>query len=209
MIYYYGKIAFRNLVKHRLYSLLNITGLAIGIGSFILIGLYILDELSYDRYHEKSDRIYRMAQISDFGGVGENSASLPFPVAFTLQGEYPDMVENVTRVFNFQSPQTLVEYGESKYIESGVYFADSTFFGVFDYTFLAGDPESALDEPFSVVISETAASKYFGDADPMGQTLKVEGRFLFKVTGIYICIRAWIMRLSRTAMSHIFISWAP
>ncbi len=184
MIIYYLKIAVRNLMKYRLYSMLNIAGLALGIASFLLIGLYIVDELSYDRYHKKSERIYRVGQISDFGGVGENSASLPFPAAFALKNEYPDMIGNVVRVFNFQSPRTLLEHEDKKYIETGVFFADSTFFRIFDHKFLKGDPETALDETFMVVITEKAAEKYFGDEDPMGKTLKVEGRFPFQVAGV-------------------------
>ncbi len=184
MLAYYLKVAIRSLFKRQLYSFLNISGLAIGIASFIIIVLYITDELSYDGYHEKSDRIYRIGQISDFGGVGENSASLPFPVAFVLKEEYPDMIENVTRLFNFQSPSSFIEYKEKKFIEKKFFFADSTFFEVFDYNFLAGDPETALDEAFAVVITESAAEKYFGDEDPMGKTIKFEERVDLKINGV-------------------------
>lgn len=184
MIGYYFKIAVRNLFKRSLYSILNISGLAIGIASFIIISLYIVDELSYDRYHSKSSRIYRIGQISDFGGVGENSASLPFPAGFTLMNDNPDLIESVTRVFNFQTPRTFIEYDDKKFIEKGFFFADSSFFTVFDYNFIKGNAENALYEDFSVVITESIAEKYFGDKDPMGEIIKFEENFPLKITGI-------------------------
>ena len=111
MLFSFFKTAFRYLIKRKTYSLINVSGLAIGIASFILIMIYVMDELGFDRHHERAEDIYRIAQIYDFEGVGENSASLPFPVAFTLKAEYPDMVKNICRIFNFQAPRSLVEYG--------------------------------------------------------------------------------------------------
>lgn len=180
----YLKIALRTLVKHKLYAAINIAGLAIGIASFILIGLYILDELSYDRYHHQAEDIYRLVNVYDFEGVGENSASSPFPVAWTLKNDYPDMIKNVTRVFNRQAPRTLIEYDEKSYNERRFFFADSSFFQLFDHEFIYGNAKSALDEINTVVISETTAKKYFGDENPMGQTIRFEKRLDLKVTGV-------------------------
>lgn len=180
----YIKTAFRNLYKQKLYSLIKIFGLAIGIACFILIFLYIIDELSYDKYHAKSKRIYRLVNVYDMEGVGENSASSPFPVAYTLKQEYPNLVEDVVRIFNFQSPRSLIEHEDNKFNERKFFFADSTFFEIFDYEFIMGDPETALDESFSVVITESVAKKYFGEENPMGKTMKFETRFPLKVTGI-------------------------
>ncbi|MEJ2595270.1 MAG: ABC transporter permease [bacterium] len=180
----YLKIAFRNLLKHRLYTLINIAGLAIGIASFILIWLYILDELSYDRYHKHADNIYRLVNIYDFEGVGEESASCPFPVAWTLKNEYPGMIKNVTRVFNRQVPRTLIRHGDKVFNERRFFFADSTFFEVFDYSFIKGDPATALDEINAVVITESMAAKYFGDENPMGKTIRFENFLDLKVTGV-------------------------
>ncbi|MEN8224301.1 MAG: ABC transporter permease [Bacteroidota bacterium] len=178
------RTAIRYLFKRKIYSLINIAGLTIGIASFILIMLYVLDELSYDRYHERSDDIYRIAQLYDFEGVGENSASLPFPVAFTLKNDYPGLVENICRIFNFQAPRSLVEYGEQKFNERRFFFADSTFFQVFDHTFIQGDPETALDEINAVVITESMAKKYFVDENPLNKIIKFEENVPLKVTGI-------------------------
>jgi putative ABC transport system permease protein len=184
MIRNYLKILLRSLVKRKVYTLVNVLGLAIGITSFILIMLYVLDEMSFDRYQKKADSIYRVCMIYDFEGVGENSASMPFPVAFTLKDEYPDMVTEAVRVFNFQSNRNLVEYNDLKFNESRIFFADSTFFRLFDYEFISGDPVTALNEPSCIVITESMAKKYFKDEDPLGKMLKFEGQFPLKVTGV-------------------------
>jgi putative ABC transport system permease protein len=184
MLLNYAKILGRSLVKNKVYTFVNVVGLALGITSFILIMLYVMDELNYDRYHSKADRIYRLCMVYDFGGVGENSASQPFPVAYTLKGEYPDMVEEAVRIFNFQSGRHLVEFGEKRFNESRLFFADSTFFTVFTHRFLKGDPATAMDEPNSAVITESTAQKYFGNENPLGKVLKYEGGIPMKVTGV-------------------------
>lgn len=189
MIRNYIKILLRNLVKRKVYTVVNVLGLAIGITSFVLIMLYVLDEVSFDSNHSQADDTYRVCMIYDFEGVGENSASMPFPVGFTLKDEYPDMIDQVVRVFNFQSNRNLVEYEELKFNESRIYFADSTFFEIFDHEFVAGDPATALDEPSSIVITESMARKYFGEENAMGKTLKFEVRIPLKVTGIIKDVR--------------------
>ncbi|RLD82216.1 MAG: hypothetical protein DRJ15_02230 [Bacteroidetes bacterium] len=181
---HFFRTAIRYLIKRRTYSLINVIGLAIGISSFILIMIYVMDELGYDRYHERSDDIYRIAQLYDFEGVGENSASLPFPVAFTLKNDFPGLVENICRLYNFQAPRSLVEYGEHKYNERRFFFADSTFFEIFKHKFIQGDPATALDEINAVVITKSMAVKYFGDEDPMGEILKFEEVAPLKVSGV-------------------------
>ena len=180
----YFRIAFRNLSKHAFYAFINMSGLAIGIASFIIIWLYILDEVSYDSYHKNAENIYRLVNVYDFEGVGEESASSPFPVAWTLKNEYPDMVKNVTRVFNRQVPRTLIQYEEKSYNERGFFFADSSFFSLFDYQFLQGDPQTSLNEINSVVITQSTARRYFGEEDPMGKTIRFEKLLDLKVTGI-------------------------
>ena len=174
----------RSFIKRKVYTLINLMGLAIGITSFILIMLYVYDELSYDKHYSKADRIARVCMIYDFGGVGENSASMPFPVAFTLKEAYPDMVEEAVRVFNFQSDRSLIEYDGQKFNESRFYFADSTFFKIFEQEFVSGDPLTALNEPNSVVITETIAAKYFKGQDAMGKVFKYEAFIPLKVTGV-------------------------
>jgi len=180
----YLKIALRNLEKHKLYTSINVAGLAIGMASFILIWLYIFDELSFDRYHKNAKNIYRLVNVYDFDGVGENSASCPFPVAWTLKHDYPGMIKNVTRVFNRQAPRTLIEHGDKVFNERRFFFADSTFFEIFDYEFIYGNPESAIDEINSVVITQSTANKYFNGENPIGKTLRFEKFVDLKITGV-------------------------
>lgn len=184
MIVNFFKILLRSFQKKKTYTIINVLGLSIGITSFVLIMLYVFDELSYDRFYSKADRIARVCMIYDFGGVGENSASMPFPVAYTLKSEYPDMIEEVVRVFNFQSDRSLVEYENQKFSERNLYFADSSFFEIFEHEFISGDATKALLEPGSVVITESIARKYFREEDPMGKVLKFETYMPLKVTGV-------------------------
>lgn len=175
----YLKIAFRQLLKHKGYSAINILGLAIGISCFVLILLYVQDELSYDRYHSKSDRIYRIAEIIE---GAEESSSMPFPVGETLLAEYPDYVQTSTRFFNMQAPSVGISYepdgGEPvRFSERRFFFTDSTLFDVFDFELLQGDPTTALAAPNTVLVTESTARKYFGDADPIGKTLRLDGQF--------------------------------
>ena len=172
------------MIKHKTYSIINILGLAIGIASFLIISLYIIDELKFDRYHKKSRNIFRLVNVYDFEGVGERSASSPFPVAFTLKNDFPVMIENVVRVFNFQAPRSFVEYQDKKFNERRFFFADSTFFEIFDHEFAKGNSETALNENGSVVITETIAKKYFGNDDPMGKSIRFETNIDLHVTGV-------------------------
>jgi len=175
---------FRNLIKRKTYSIINILGLAIGIASFLIIYLYISDELSYDKHHTDANRIYRLVNVYDFEGVGENSASSPFPVAFTLLNDYPGMIKNVVRIFNFQAPRSFVEYGEKKFNEKRFYFADSTYFSIFNHEFVNGNPATALDEIGSVVITESTAKKYFDNNDPIGKTIKFETNLNLTISAV-------------------------
>lgn len=182
----YFKITYRNFTRQKVYSFLNVSGLAIGITCAILIFLYIQDELSYDRFHTKSDRIYRVLEHFESDGVGEHSASLPFPTGPTLKNDFPRQVEHVVRLFNFQSPTLALANREADkaFNESRLFFADSTFLSVFDFELIAGDRASALDEPNSILITKSMARKYFTGEDPMGKTLEYQGRQNLKVTGV-------------------------
>lgn len=183
----YLKIALRNIFKHKGYSLINIVGLAIGMACCLLILLYIQDELSYDRYHENADRIYRVIEEVRLEGVGEESSSMPFPTGDTLPLEYPDAVEASVRFFNFQLPTMSVQYGtsdEKLFNEPRFFFADSAVFQVFSFEMIEGDPKKALEEPNTIVITEAMAEKYFEDEDPMGKTLRWQNGVNLRVTGV-------------------------
>ncbi len=176
----------RGFVKQKGYSFLNVFGLALGIACFLLISLYIRDEYSFDRMHSKADRIYRIHEIFQSEGVGERSASQPFPVAEALLNDHGAQIEKAVRLFNFQAPTLVVSTIDNKkeFNESRLFFADSTFFDVFDFPLIQGNPTNALADARSIVITASMAKKYFGDEDPMGKFLKFQGNQNLLVTGI-------------------------
>ena len=178
------KVAFRNLFKHFGYSFINILGLAIGLASSIFIFLYVINELTYDRFHEKSDRIYRVWILGNMPGTEMRHAVSSPPMMEALLNDYPE-VEKAVRLT--KAGDILIRKGDRNYYETGnnFLFADSSIFDVFSFELLQGDPESCLKEPRSLVLTEEYARKYFGEEDPMGKTLKVEQDTIFyEVTGI-------------------------
>lgn len=187
MFHSYIKIAIRNILKYKGYSLINVMGLAVGIACCVLILLYVQDELSYDRYHEKADRIFRVIEEVRLEGVGEESSSMPFPTGDTLPLEYPEAIEASVRFFNFQLPTMAIERGtsgEKRFNEPRFFFADAEVFQVFDFPLLEGDPDTALVEPNTIVITEAMADKYFENENPMGKTLRIQGQIEVQVTGL-------------------------
>lgn len=182
----YFKVTYRNLNRQKVYSLLNLSGLAIGLACSILIFLYINDELSYDRFHSKSDRIYRVLEHFESEGNGEHSASQPFPVGPTLLSEYEGTVTQSVRLFNFQSPSLALANKESDeaFNESHVFFADSTFLDVFDFELIAGNRKTALDDPNTMLITKSMAKKYFPSEDPLGKFLELQGTQNLEVVGV-------------------------
>jgi putative ABC transport system permease protein len=181
MLFNYFKIALRNLWKNKAFSAINIIGLSVGLTSFILISLYVADELSYDRYHDKADRIYRINSNIRFGGTDLVLAVTSDPMGATLKKDYPQ-VEQYTRIYS-RGP-ALIKKSTQFISDAGVGYVDSTFFNVFSYKALAGDTKTALNEPNTAVISETAARKDFGTTDAIGKSLEFENNQLFKVTAV-------------------------
>src|SRR5882724_44975 len=176
------KIAFRNLLKDKAYSTINIVGLTIGISCSLLLLMYIMDELSYDTYHTKAKNIYRI--ISDIKEP-DNAftwAVVQRPMAVELRDNYPE-VKNAVRFDGMN--RTLYKNGDRQFYEDDFYLADSTVFDMFTYEFLAGDPATALDQPFSIVLTETIAKKYFANPrEALDQTLVNQQEENFKITGI-------------------------
>ncbi|REE05578.1 ABC transporter permease [Marinoscillum furvescens] len=186
MIWNYLKVTYRTFLRQKVYSLINVTGLAIGLACFVLIYLYISDELSYDKFHEKSHRTYRLIEHFESEGVGEHSASQPFPVGPTLKNDFSRQIETYVRLFNFQSPSLALANRklDKSFNESRIFFADSTFFEVFDFELIKGSKATALDEPNSILLTESMVEKYFDGEDPMGQLLEFQGNQNLKVTGV-------------------------
>ncbi|MFC2165043.1 ABC transporter permease [Acidobacteriota bacterium] len=182
MLKNYIKIALRNIRKQKGYSLINILGLAIGMASCLLILLYVQDELSYDRYHDKADRIYRVAGSYRMGGRGFQTATVGAPTAKALIDDFSE-VENAVRFRDRGS--YIVQYGDDSFKERQIVFADPSFFSIFTIPLLKGDPFTALSNPNSLVLNQNTAEKYFGQEDPMGKTLRLDDRDDYKVTGVF------------------------
>ncbi len=178
----YLKVALRNLLRHKFYSTLNITGLAVGIACCLLILLYVMHELSYDRYHEKADRIFRLAVSMNFGGTEGEIGVVGAPTAAALVNDYPEVVDAI----RFQQTGGLyIRYEETTFKEQSLAYVDANLFDVFSITLINGDPKTALAEPNSIVMSEKMADKYFGTNEPLGKILNLDGTADYKVTGVF------------------------
>ncbi len=172
MLKNYFKIALRNFKKGHAY--INVAGLAVGMACCVLIALFVRDELSYDRYHENAERIVRLV---------EERARVGAPFAPVMQAEFPE-VEQAVRLHHMFWSTPLLTVGERGFYEGRIFFADSNLFAVFSFRLLRGDPKTALAAPFSMILTETTAAKYFGDADPIGQIITYDDIHEYTVTGI-------------------------
>ncbi|MBC8152734.1 MAG: ABC transporter permease [Bacteroidetes bacterium] len=176
------KIAFRNLWKNRVYSTINIVGLAVGLSACLLITLYVADELSYDRYHERADRIHRLVHHMTWGGRELNLAITSAPYAPALKQTYPE-VEQAVRVL--YEGGGVVQHNQTKVEANDILFADANLFRVFSYLFLYGDPATALSKPQSIVLTKDLATRLFGDAaKAVGKTVLFDNNFPNLVTGV-------------------------
>lgn len=182
MIRNYIKVALRNLWKNKGYSAINIFGLALGLATCLLILLYVWDELSFDRFHEKADRIFRVQSDIKFGGSDLKLAVSSDPMGQTLKNDYPE-VEQYTRIYASEGTMLLKKDG-AFISEPKIAFADSTFFDVFSFPLLAGNARTALNDPNTCVISASAAVKYFGTKDAIGKVLERDNKTNFKVTAV-------------------------
>ncbi len=178
------KIAFRNFARHKGVSFINIFGLACGMACSLMIVLFIRDELSYDRFNQDSDRVYRVAKdfVND-DGTRLPDATTPPGLAPALQSEVPG-VEYVTRVFPGWGGKYLLQYQDKHFMEDRLFRVDSSFFDVFTFPFIEGNAKSAFQHLNSIVLTEDMARKYFGSADPMGKTIHVEGPGDLMVSGV-------------------------
>ncbi|MDQ3278601.1 MAG: ABC transporter permease, partial [Bacteroidota bacterium] len=180
MLKNYFTIAIRHLQKNKLYALVNIFGLAIGIGSCLLIGIYISHELSFDRFHQHADRIARVTWEYNFGDAENKTATTGTKVGPEFKRRFPE-VQAYSRLLKYGR---VVGYGTQLYEEENFLYADSAFFNMFTFPLLKGDPATVLDAPDKLVITQTAAKKYFGTDDPIGKTVKVGGTKDFLITGL-------------------------
>src|SRR5262245_16548732 len=180
MLKNYLQIALRNILKHKSYSVVNIAGLAVGIACCLLILLYVQDELSYDRFHQNAAQIYRATLATSQQRV-EVTPSILGPI---FQREFPEVARTVRFYETTRFGAVVVQHGERVFQEERFMFADSTVFEIFTFPFITGDPAVALTRPQTIVLTQRAARKYFGEANPLGQTLRVNNNRDYEVTGV-------------------------
>jgi putative ABC transport system permease protein len=175
------KISYRNLVRQKSYSLINIIGLTLGLTCCILILTHIGYELSYDGYHKNADRIYRLASQRVSMGTTNEFVTVPAPTGPTMVDEFPEVIgavrfsPTVKRAFS---------YRDKKFFQENVFYADRSVFEVFSFDLIEGDPRTALEAPFTMVVTERTARKYFGSADPIGKFVNWDNKFDYRVTGV-------------------------
>ena len=185
MLRNYLKIAFRNLSKYKFISFINIFGLAVGLTCCLLILCYILNELSYDRYHAQARNTYRVERTflnPDTRMLSLKLGTISPPFGPLLTNDFKE-IQTMTRLL--QSGSTTFKYGDKIFSEPDVYFADEHFFDVFTADVTKGNPHKALEEPYSVMLTETVARKYFGDEDPINKTVRLDNQLTCRVTGVY------------------------
>ena len=167
------KVAYRNLKKNKSYTFISVFGLSLGLAVCALLLLYVQNELSYDQFNKNADNIYRLTQH-------EHAYNAP-QVAIKLADNLPE-IKDYVRIFPMDSE--IIEYDNKQFKEKNVPFADPAIFRMFSFQFVSGDNETALDKPFTTVISETFARKYFADENPIGKVLKIGGEYDYTVTGL-------------------------
>ena len=177
MLKNYFKIALRNILNNKVYSSINIIGLAVGLAACILISLWVKDELSFDTFHKNSDSIYRIIMETKSLLAPES----PAPLGPKIKEEIPEILEYARVV---KAPALVFQYKQKSFSEYEGIIADSSIFSMFTFPFIEGDARKALIDPSSIVISESMAHKYFGDENPVNKFLTISGGKLYKVTGL-------------------------
>jgi putative ABC transport system permease protein len=177
----YLKIALRNFLKHKGFSFINIFGLAFGVACCLMIVLFVLDEVSFDRYHEKADQIFRVGIDGYINNTSFQGVVTCAPMAETLVREYPE-VTAATRLRNFGYP--VFRHEDKVFSEERVFWVDQAFFDVFTVSFIKGDVKTALAEPNTIVLTESMALKYFGDENPVGKSLNADRQRDYLITGV-------------------------
>lgn len=185
MLQNYLKIAWRGLLKNRLFTSLNLLGLATGLAVALLLMLYVKDELLFDKYHSKADRIYRVGLTATFDGKSMNWANAPNAVGPALKADIPTVEQQVRLLRHNFGETAFVKSGDKKFAETNFYWADGSLFDIFDVELTKGNPKTVLDGPHKVVLSQSTAERYFGSDNPVGKILYVDNRDTLEVTGVY------------------------
>ena len=181
MLKNYFVTALRHVRRNKGYAAINIFGLAVGMACFLLITLYINYEFSYDRFHESSDRIFRVVLDHERAGTVRHSTGTPLPLAPAIEQQISQVLHAVRL---YPASQVSIARKDQRFAEDRVLFVDSSFFDVFSFSLKRGDPKKALARPGTIVLTPAMVKKYFGDADPLGKTLTLEGEMTVEVTGV-------------------------
>ncbi len=176
----YLKIAWRNLRKHKVYSAINICGLALGLACCMLIALFVRHELSYDRQYKNAERVYRIAVRGQVGGEALDMAMSSAALAPSIKEELPAVAE-VARLWKSVK---LIHVGEQHFFEQRFFWADSGLFEVFGFPLIAGDAETALSKPNTVVLTEATARRYFGEEQALGKMVSIDDNWQMEVVGV-------------------------
>jgi putative ABC transport system permease protein len=194
MIKSYLKIAWRNLMKSKIFSFINIVGLSVGLTCCMLISIYLYHEVSYDKYHKNINQLYQLATTFVKDGKEDKTPNTPAPMAAAMKRDFPEIRETARVMALFAEDKTLLQYKEDNgttksFYETKGFMADASFFNLFTYKFMEGDPATALKDPNSIVVSEEIAKKLFGEQPALNKVIHVNsntnGEFDFKITGVY------------------------
>ena len=177
------KITLRRFKRQKGYSIINISGLVVGLALCMLIIIYILAEFSYDRYHKNAERIYRLNTYMELGQFNGNLANSNFPAGPTISADFPEVINAVR--FRRYMFRCLVEYKDLQYFEEKIFYADNSVFDVFTFPIVKGNRNEPLAHPYTMAISEKIASKYFGENDPVGKVLKLDNQEDYTVTAVF------------------------
>ncbi len=181
MLRNYIKVIIRNVVKQKAYTFINIAGFAVGLATCILILLYVIHELSYDKFHSNADRIYRIGVEGNLSGENVKYPLSNLGTGPAMLKDYYE-VESFTRLYSM--PRIPIKYGENNFFEERLAYVDPQFFEVFSYSLIQGNPKTALEAPYSIILTRDMAEKYFGDDNPLGKQLKLNNRYDYNVTGV-------------------------
>jgi ABC-type antimicrobial peptide transport system permease subunit len=182
MIKNFFLIAIRNIMRHKVFTLINVAGLATGLAASLLILLWVQDEMSYEKFNNKAESIYRVEEDQFYSGERYHVTVTPFPSGPVWKEKIPEIKDQVR--LNPWMPRLLFRHMDKAFFETSIVAADSGLLKMFTFPLVSGDPETALNSPHSIILSEKLANKYFGKVNPVGKTLTLENKFPFTITGV-------------------------
>src|SRR4030095_4239035 len=194
MIKNYLKIAWRNLMKNKIFSFINIFGLSVGLTCCMLVTVYLYNETHYDKYHKNIEHLYQLATIFIKDGKEDKTPNTPAPMAAAMKQEFPEISEAARLMALFSEDKTLLQYKEGSaeiksFYETKGYMADASFFQLFTYNFIEGNGATALTNPNTIVLSEEIATKFFGNEPALNKVIHINsntnGEYDFRVTGVF------------------------